>query len=101
MEGRERVFFDEEAAVAQLETGYFWDKTLIIKGLFEIDKEAQKGQKEGKNVRKSGGKKNFHLGDFVVKKWGNLPFLRKQDRSKKDRFRLKPQIDKKKIGNER
>ena len=83
MEGRERVFFDEEAAVAQLATGYFWDKTLIIKRLFEIDKEVQKGQKEGKNVPKVGGKKNFHLGDFGVKKWEKVGQLRKQDRPKK------------------
>ena len=41
---------------------------LVDNRLFEIDKGAQKGQKVGKNAPKSGGKKNFHFGDFVVKK---------------------------------
>ena len=47
MEGRERVFFGEEAAVAELAKGYFWDKTLIIKGLFGIGESEQKGLKWG------------------------------------------------------
>ena len=57
--------------------------------LFKIGKGLQKGQKEGKNVRKSGGKKNFHLGDFGVKKWGKVSQLRKQDRPKKIGKRLR------------
>jgi hypothetical protein len=41
---------------------------LVINGLFEIGKGLQKGQKEGKSAEKSGGKKNFHFGDFGVQK---------------------------------
>ena len=62
---------------------------MIIKGLFEIDKGLQKGQNEGKNVRKSGRKKNFYLGDFGVKKWEKVGQLRKQDRPKKIGKRLR------------
>ena len=69
MEGREEAIFDEEAAVDELVKGYFWDKMLVDKGLFEIDKGGQSGQKEGKTAVKSGGKKKFHFGDFAVKKW--------------------------------
>ena len=66
---RERSFFDEEAAVDDLTKGSLWDKVLVDKRLFEIDKGEQKGQKVGKNAQKSGWKKNFHLGDLDVKKW--------------------------------
>ena len=45
MEGRERVFFTEEAAVAELMKGYFCDNTLTKKDLFKISKGAQNGHK--------------------------------------------------------
>ena len=48
MDGRERVFLDEEAAVDDLAKGCFWDKVLIDKRLFEIAEGAQKGQKRVK-----------------------------------------------------
>ena len=47
MELRERVFFGEEAAVAALVKGCFWDKALVDKGLFEIDEGEQMGLKWG------------------------------------------------------
>ena len=59
---------DEEAAVEQLVKGYFCDKILIDKMLFEIDEGLQNGQKWGKKAAKSREKKNFHFGDFAVKK---------------------------------
>ena len=37
-EGRKEPFLTEEAAVDQLTKAYFWDKYLIIKKLFKIDK---------------------------------------------------------------
>ena len=43
MESRECVFFGEEAAVAELAKGYFWDKILTIKRLFGIGEGEQKG----------------------------------------------------------
>ena len=45
MEGREPLFFDEEATVDDLAKGYFQDKTLIDKKLFKISKGEQKGLK--------------------------------------------------------
>ena len=69
---------DEEAAVDDLAKGYFWNKILIDKRLFEIGKDEQKGQKWGKKTLKRGGQKNFHFGNFGVKKWENHPFLRMQ-----------------------
>ena len=83
MEGREPLFFDEEAAVDDLAKGTFWDKILINKKLFKIDKSKKKSLKRGENAIKSGGKKNFHFGNFGVKKWEKHPFLRMQDRPKK------------------
>ena len=77
MEGREQVIFDEEAAVAELATAYFWDKILIDKRLFEIDKEEQDDLKPPQTAQKSGGKKNFHFGNFGVKKWEKVGVLRK------------------------
>ena len=56
---------------------------MIDKQLFEIDKDEQKGQKQGKNAQKRGRKKNFHFGDFGIKKWEKVGQLRKQDRPKK------------------
>ena len=47
MEGRKPSFFDEEAAVAELAKDHFWDKALIIKGLFGIGEGEQKGLKWG------------------------------------------------------
>ena len=41
MEGRERVLFDEEAAVDELAKGKFWDKTLISNVLFKIEEGLQ------------------------------------------------------------
>ena len=43
MDGRKAVFSNEEAAVDDLATGYFCDKMLIDKTLFEIDEGAQNG----------------------------------------------------------
>jgi hypothetical protein len=43
MEGRDRSFFDEEAAVAELVKGCFWDKFKCSNALFEIHKGEQKG----------------------------------------------------------
>ena len=43
MEGRERVFFTEEAAVDALIKGYFCDNTLIKNDLFKISEGAQNG----------------------------------------------------------
>ena len=68
MEGREEPFLDEEAAVDDLAKGCFCDKVLTDNSLFEIDEGEQMGQKRGKNAVKSGGKKNFHFGNFSVKK---------------------------------
>ena len=45
MEGRERVLFDEEAAVDELAKVSFWDKMLISNGLFKIDKGLQNARK--------------------------------------------------------
>ena len=45
MEGRERVLFDEEAAVAELAKVYFCYKILIDKKLFEIGEGGQNAQK--------------------------------------------------------
>lgn len=45
MKGRERVFFTEEAAVAELAKGYFCDNTLINNDLFKISKDSKKGHK--------------------------------------------------------
>ena len=52
MDGREQAFLGEEAAVDDLAKGYFWDKTLIDKRLFEIGEGEQKGQKRGKTREK-------------------------------------------------
>ena len=65
---REPSFSNEEATVDDLATGYFCDKILIDKTLFEIDEGLQNGQKWGKKAVKSGEKKNFHFGDLDVKK---------------------------------
>ena len=81
MDGRTRVFLDEEAAVAELTTGCFWDKMLIDKRLFEIDEGEQLGQKQGKTREKMGRKKNFHFGDFSVKKWEKVELLRSRTAS--------------------
>ena len=42
MELRKHAFFDEEAAVDALVKGYFCDKMLIDKVLFEIDEGLKK-----------------------------------------------------------
>ena len=39
MEGHEAVFWDEEAAVDDLATGYFCNKSKRNKGLFEFGKD--------------------------------------------------------------
>lgn len=69
MEGRKPPFFTEEAAVAELAKGCFCDNTLIKKDLFKISEGAQNALKPLSNASKSGRKKNFHFGDFGVKKW--------------------------------
>ena len=69
--------------------------------LFEIYKDKQNGLNVGKNTQKSGEKKNFHFGNFGVKKWKTTPFCVSKIDKKKDSFRLKPQIGEKKIGNKR
>ena len=78
MGGRKPPFLDEEAAVDDLATGCFWDKILIDKRLFEIDKGGQNGQKSPPNAPKSGGKKNFHFGDLDGKKYEKVGVLRKR-----------------------
>ena len=45
MDSRKEVFLNEEAAVDDLATDYFYDKMLIDKTLFEIDEGLQNGQK--------------------------------------------------------
>ena len=47
MEGREPLFFDEEAAVDDLAKGCFCDKVLTDSSLFEIDEGEQMGAKTG------------------------------------------------------
>ena len=64
MEGRDRSFFDEEAAVAELVKGGFWYKFRCVNGLFEIGEGAQMGQKWGKMGLKSGDKEKFSFGRF-------------------------------------
>ena len=83
MESRKRVILDEEAAVDDLAKGGFRDKTLIDKQLFEKDKDEQNSPKPPPNAQKSGRKKNFHFGDFGIKKWEKVGLLRMQDRPKK------------------
>ena len=67
-EGHEQAFFDQEAAVDELVKGDFRDKTLTDNELFEIYKGEQTRQKPPQNAPKSGEKKNFHFGNFGVKK---------------------------------
>ena len=83
MELHKPLFLDEEAAVDDLAKTYFWDKALIDKRLFEIGESEQNALKPPQNAPKSGRKKNFHFGDFGVKKWGKVGILRKQDRQKR------------------
>ena len=83
MELRKQVIFDKEATVDDLAKGCFWDKPLIRKALFGIDKAEQNGQKWAKRAEKSGGKKNFHFGDFPLSNRQKLGILRKKDRQKK------------------
>ena len=83
MAPRKPPFLDEEAAVDDLAKGSFWDKLLISKDLFEIDKGKQKSQKPPPNAQKSGKKKNFHFDNLDIKKWTKVAFLRKRDRPKK------------------
>ena len=74
MDGHKEVILDEEAAVADLAKGYFWDKILIDKKLFKINKGEQNTLKPPQKPPKSGGKKNFHFANFAVKKckkWQN------------------------------
>ena len=52
MEGRKHAFFDEEAAVDALVKGYFCDKMLIDKVLFEIGKGSEKALKRGQIKKK-------------------------------------------------
>ena len=56
---------------------------MIINVLFEIGEGEQNGPNPPSNAPKSGGKKNFHFGDFGVKKCEKVGILRKQDRPKK------------------
>ena len=51
-ETRESLFFTEEAAVDDLATAHFYDKMLIIKGLFEIGKGLKKALKRGQIKKK-------------------------------------------------
>ena len=83
MELRKRAFFDQEATVAELETGSFRDKSKHINGLFEIYEDEQKGQKWGKKALKNGGKKNFHFGYFPLPNIQKVGHLRKRDWQKK------------------
>ena len=47
MEGRKATFWSKEAAVDKLVKGYFWDKLLTVKALFEIGEREQNGLKTG------------------------------------------------------
>ena len=53
MELRERVIFDEEAAVDDLAKATFYNKLLTNKTLFEINKDEQNTLKPPKNAQKS------------------------------------------------
>ena len=83
MELCKQVIFDKEAAVDELAKGCFWDKALINKRLFEIGKDERKSLKWGKKAPKSGGKKNFHFGNFGLSNLQKVGHLRMQDRQKK------------------
>ena len=47
MEGRKAAFWSKEAAVDKLAKGYFLDKLLTVKALFEIGEREQTGLKTG------------------------------------------------------
>ena len=64
MAGRDGPFWGEEATVAELAKGGFWDKFRCVNGLFEIGEGAQKGQKWGEMGLKSGDKEKFSFGLF-------------------------------------
>ena len=57
MELRERVIFDEEAAVDDLAKATFYNKLLTNKTLFEINKDEQNTLKPPKNAQKSAKKR--------------------------------------------
>ena len=78
IEGYKPPFLDKEAAVDELIKNTFHDKALIDNELLQIDEGQQNDQKPPPNAPKSGGKKNFHFGDFSVKKWGKVGILRKR-----------------------
>ena len=67
-EGHKEAFWSKEAAVDKLTKGYFQDKLLTVKGLFEIDKCKQTGLKEGKMGEKGGEKEKFSFGGICGKK---------------------------------
>ena len=74
MELREPSFLDKEAAVDDLTKGSFRDKPLHNKDLLRIHQSPQNTPKPPQKAPKRSGKKNFHFGDFGVKKcekWQN------------------------------
>ena len=78
MDGHKRVFLGEEAAVDDLATGCFHDKSKPINNLFKIHIPTQNSPTPPQNAQKSGGKKNFHFGNFGVKKWEKVGVLRQR-----------------------
>ena len=65
MEGRERVFFDEEAAVEGLAKGVFEDNILQSKDLLQIRLPEQNGPKCSRFKKKH---KNFIFSLLAIKK---------------------------------
>ena len=68
MDGHKEVILNQEATVADLAKGSFCDKSKPINALFKISIPSQNTQKPPQNAPKSGGKKNFHFGNFGVQK---------------------------------
>ena len=76
MEPHKPLFFDQEAAVDDLVTGAFRDKSKPINNLFKISIPSQNTPKPPQNAPKSGEKKNFHFLNFGVQKWEKVGLLR-------------------------
>ena len=83
MEPHKPLFFDQEAAVDELTTGHFYDKSKTIKYLFKINNPSQNTPKPPQNAPKSGEKKKFHFGDFPLPNLQKVGQLRMQDRQKR------------------
>ena len=64
MEGHKALFWSKEAIVDKLAKGYFWDKLLLVKALFEIDEHEQKGLNAIQNAPKHGVEEKFSFYSF-------------------------------------